>query len=341
MKVKLVVKDTKANPVVAYQRVLELIKKDNVTAIIGPLTSEAVCVTAGLTREANIPVISPTASALGIDSLGSHVFLFTANKRALMKTLASFAFDSLKISEYAVIFPNDNYGNVMAHAFRDVIEEKGGTIFGFVMYKRGEKNFKDYVERMHERKVEEIFAKRALERGEIIGQTKERLVEVDSLFMADSSVNIGAIFMPGYAEEIIQLGPQIPFYKIKTQMLGASGWYDKSVLKHAGRYIEGAVVAVDFIYDEKTPQWNTFQGKYNLMFQKTPPLQAGLGYDAISLVLSKLKKRSSADLLKRLQRVREYKGVTCTYHFSKANNSNQTAALLKVKDEDFYQIYPR
>lgn len=341
LKVQMVLKDTRANAVTTYRVTRELLEKDTVAAIIGPLTSEGLCVTAALTRDRNIPVISPTASAMDIDSLGDHVFLLTAPKTALIHTLAGYAFDSLGISEYAIIFPNDEYGSVMAGAFRDEIEAKGGTLMAYDMYEKGEKNFKEIVERLHEKKVEAIFAARAMERGEIIGNAEERLVEVDSFFMADSAVDIGGIFMPGYPDEIIMLGPQIPFYKIHTQMLGAAGWYDNAVLKHAGRYLEDAIVVMDFVNNEKSEAWKTFQSNYSREYGETPDIRAGLGFDATRLVLDNVRKIDDTKVLRRLRKVRVYEGACCRIVFDEATHANKTAVLLQIKDEEFQRIYPR
>jgi branched-chain amino acid transport system substrate-binding protein len=320
LKAKMVLKDTRANAVTTYQVTRELLEKDTVAAIIGPLTSEGLCVTAALTRDRNIPVISPTASAMDIDSLGDHVFLLTAPKTAL---------------------PNDEYGSVMAGAFRDEIEAKGGTLVAYDMYEKGEKNFKDIVERLHEKKVEAIFAARALERGEIIGRAEERVVMVDSFFMADSAVDIGGIFMPGYPDEIIMLGPQIPFYKIHTQMLGAAGWYDNAVLKHAGRYLEDAIVVMDFINNEKSKTWKAFQDRYRREHGEAPDMRAGLGFDAMQLVLKNVRKLGDTKVLRRLRKVRAYEGACCRIVFDKATNANKSAVLLQIKDEEFQRIYPR
>jgi branched-chain amino acid transport system substrate-binding protein len=339
IKVELLVRDTRANTVLAFEATQELIDREKVAAIIGPLSTDELCATAALAENRGVPVISPTASAVGDVVLGSHVFLLTPTKINITRRLVDYAFDSLRISEYAVVFPNDEYGSVMAGSFRDAVEERGGTLLAYEMYTVGEKNFKNILDRIHEKKVEQIFEDRAMAEGGLLGSVEDRRVEVDSSFMADSAVRVGAIFMPGYPEEIIMLGPQVPFYKIHTQMLGGSGWYlDANVVKHAGRYIDSAVVAVDFIYTGNTPAWKRFREHYALRYNDNPDLKASLGYDALNFVLSAGEKEGR-EVLKKLQKHREYDGVLCKYQFDERSNSNKAAVLLRIVDEAYRQIH--
>lgn len=340
IKVKIVVKDTRANPVEAYHKTKELIEQEKVAALIGPLSSEEVCVTAALAEQAGVAVVSPTASAIGIDSLGSHVFQLTPAKSSIMRRLAEYACDSLKVSDYAVIFPNDDYGSVMASAFRGFMEEKGAELLAYEMYMKGEKNFKPILARLHDKMVERVFEKRAMENGEILGKMDERWIEVDSSFMEDSTVRVGAIFMPGYPEEVIMLGPQIPFYKIKARMLGEMGWYDNLVLRHAARYLDSAVISVDFVRTPDSKYWKAFQERFSAQFREAPDVRAGLGYDATRLILSAVKEDNGA-LLKRMQGISEFQGASTLFSFDPRWRANRTAFLLRIEDEEFVPILSR
>ncbi len=226
----------------------------------------------------------------------------------------------------------------MASAFRDVIEERGGSLFAYEMYQKGEKNYKDILDRIHEKKVEEVFAKRALERGEILGRTDRQYVEVDSLFMADSAVEVGAIFIPGYPDEIVMLAPQVPFYKIHTQMLGSRGWYDSNVLKHAGRYMENAIIVVDYVDNSDSPQWKSFQTLFTKAFQTAPDPNNALGFDAASLLFDRIRGADGARLLKRLQKTEEYAGAYATFRFTPDFHANTSTVFLRIKDEEFTRL---
>ena len=338
VQVKAVVRDTRANPVNAYQTTRDLVDNEKVAALIGPLSSEEVCVTAALTAMRQIPVVSPTASAVGIDSVGPHVFKLTPSKSAMVGMLAEYAVDSLKIGEYAVIFPNDPYGVVLAEAFRSAMEENGVDLLGYEMYARGEKNFKPILNRLHKRMAERIFEKRAMESGELLGKMEERRITVDSIFLADSSVRIGAVFMPGYPDEIVMLGPQLPFYKINTQMLGEMGWYDPAVLKHAGRYLDSAVIAVDFFQPPESAEWAAFNERYSALYRRNADVQAGLGYDAAGLILSCVKEENNGALLKRMMSLERYLGVTTRFCFDSKWHANRTAMLIRIHDEEFLPL---
>jgi ABC-type branched-subunit amino acid transport system substrate-binding protein len=208
------------------------------------------------------------------------------------------------------------------------------------MYEKGEKNFREALGRLHERKVEIIFEKRALEEGNLPEEGEDKRVEVDSVFMADSAVEVGALFLPGYPEEIAMLAPQVPFYKIHTQLLGATGWYDVSVVKNAGRYVEGGIVVVDFTDPSNSKLWQSFQGKYNLHYKETPDAKVALGYDAAKFLLQHLEDGGSEKLLRRLSDVDEFDGASARYRFSRNTHANTSAVLLKIVDEEFHKIYP-
>jgi len=337
LKVILVVRDTRGLAVESYRMARELLDQEKVSVLIGPLSSDELCVVSALSEGRGVPVVSPTASALGIEALGHHVFLMTPPKSAIMQSLLNYTVDSLKIHEYAVLYPNDEYGNVMAQAFRDAVAERGLTLLGYEMYERGEKNFKVMLDRLHSRKTEQFFEEKALIKGEFLGHFDDRKVEVDSLFMADSAVTVGALFMPGYPDEITMLGPQVPFYKLRTQMLGASGWYDRDVLKHAGKFIDGAIVAVDFEEKNKTEGWKSFSERFKSLNGEMPDLKATLGADALSFVLSCTAK-SGSGLLERMQKKRDFSGVLGRFVFDEKHHANNNVILLKVDDEDFHRI---
>ena len=73
-KVNLEVRDSERDAGVAARRVSELSADDDILAIVGPVFSNEVFSSAGLASRKGIPLITPTATSVGIAAIGGSVF---------------------------------------------------------------------------------------------------------------------------------------------------------------------------------------------------------------------------------------------------------------------------
>ena len=115
----LVTGDTQVDPTQGVEEARRLVEVEGVHAIIGPLSSTVtLAVSESVTRDAGVPVISPSATSPALSVAEDNGFLFrsTISDAAQGVVLAALAEDE-GYDNVAVMFINDAYGQGLADAF--------------------------------------------------------------------------------------------------------------------------------------------------------------------------------------------------------------------------------
>ncbi|MFH1761850.1 MAG: ABC transporter substrate-binding protein, partial [bacterium] len=219
--VKLITKDSKGDPLVVFKQLQNQLTQ-GINVLIGPLFSAPAAVAAALTLHLKVPIISPTASAEDIPKLGDHIFQLNPSNEDLSRAVAYFALDSLKIEEFTIIAPNTEYGLAMTEAFKAIIRKYNKSIIYEAYYREGEVHFRSHFENIRKLKAEQIFRERAMELDSAYSINTGDSLEIDSLFLADSIMDIGGIFMPGQKEEVVMFAPLVKFMALKAVLLGST-----------------------------------------------------------------------------------------------------------------------
>ena len=123
----LVTGDTQVDPTQGVEEARRLVEVEGVHAIVGPLSSTVtLAVSESVTRDAGVPVISPSATSPALSAADDGGFLFrsTISDAAQGVILADLAADE-GYDNVAVMFINDAYGQGLADAFEAAF---GGTV---------------------------------------------------------------------------------------------------------------------------------------------------------------------------------------------------------------------
>ena len=86
--------------------------------------------------------------------------------------------------------------------------------------------------------------------------------------------------MPGDADDIVMLAPQVYFHRIRTQMLGSNGWHNQKVIKDGKRYVANTIISTSFELNQNQKTWLDFKSAYKSRFNAEPDWICALGYDA-------------------------------------------------------------
>jgi branched-chain amino acid transport system substrate-binding protein len=134
-KLKLIVKDTAADPAQAVKAARELLDA-GVVAFIGPATSaESVAVVEQVSRKAHIPTISPGASSPQLTSIddGDTFFRTAASDAFQGKVLARRIHEDGR-AKLAIIYRDDAYGAGLRDTLSEAFEALGGEVSTAVGY---------------------------------------------------------------------------------------------------------------------------------------------------------------------------------------------------------------
>ena len=130
-KVELVIADTGGNPAGAKAKTQELVEKDNVQVIIGPLaTFEALAIDDYILR-AKVPLITPTSAAqndLAQQKKNDYVIHAVGTAAQPTHALGQYAAAKLGLKRVAIVADDFAYGHEGAAGFLKAFEDNGGKV---------------------------------------------------------------------------------------------------------------------------------------------------------------------------------------------------------------------
>ena len=199
-KIELIVADTGGQPAITKTRAQELVEKDKVDLIIGPLAAFEALAVDDYIRRAQVPVISPSAAAEDLTQRKPNPWFVRAVGTSAQPShaMGEYAAKELKYKRIAIVADDFAFGHEIAAGFQRTFEENGGKV---VQKLWSPLNVADY--------------------GSYIGQIRP---DVDAVYAAFAGGN-GIKFIKQYNEYGL---------KGKIPLLGAMTTVDEGVLKSMG-----------------------------------------------------------------------------------------------------------
>jgi branched-chain amino acid transport system substrate-binding protein len=128
-KVELVVGDTGGNPAGTKSKTQELVERDNVDMIFGPLAAFELLAISDYTAQAKMPILSLAAAEDMTQRKPNPYFVrASATSAQNMHPLADYAAKELKYKRIIAIADDFAFGHEQMGGFQRVFEEAGGTI---------------------------------------------------------------------------------------------------------------------------------------------------------------------------------------------------------------------
>jgi ABC-type branched-subunit amino acid transport system substrate-binding protein len=335
--IELKIKDTAGDPVRAAAAVKELASSDP-AVIIGPLRSESAVAAAVAANCIGIPLITPTASQKGISSLGDAIYQISPPSEELAASLAEYAISVLGIKEFGIISPGDFASRQVTSAFSSKVYELGGEVVATTFYESGQTDFGNQIKPIHD---------------VLVMKTEEKIAagEIDSLIYYDTiagkwldskawRVSLGALFLPGYSDELAMLVPQVRYNVIDTRYLGLFGWDSPKLVDRIGNYIQGAIFATDFHQGATGTAWNDFNHRYRQKYNREPERVAALAFDAASLVKTAIQNGAVTpdSMSAYLNKVQNYQGASCMINFKSTSRANNAVSIFQIDGHSFDEL---
>ena len=198
-KVELVIADTGGSPPQARAKTQELIERNHVNVIIGPLATFEALAIDDYIRQSQVPLITPTSAAqkdLAQQKQNDYVIHAVGTAAQPMHVLGDFAARKLGIKRVTIVADDFTYGHEGAAGFQHAFEDAGGRI---VQKLWPPLNVGDY--------------------GSYVGQIRN---DADGVYAGFAGIN-GLRFLKQYAE-----------YGLKQAVFGNPTCVDEGVLKNMG-----------------------------------------------------------------------------------------------------------
>ena len=204
-KVELIVADTAGQPAITKTKTQELVEKDKVNVIIGPLAAFEALAINDYIRQSETPIISPSAAAEDLTQRKPNPWFVRAvgTSAQANHALGEYAAKQLKYKRIAMIADDFAYGHELSAGFQRTFEENGGKV------------------------VQKLWSPlNAAEYGTYITQIDP---SVDAVFAAFAGGN-GIKFLGEYKN-----------YGMQKPVLGAMTTVDEGILKRMGDEAVGVI----------------------------------------------------------------------------------------------------
>ncbi|MFP4573195.1 MAG: penicillin-binding protein activator [Desulfobacterales bacterium] len=369
--IHLIVADTASDPEQARKAVDELNEK-RVTAIIGPIaTSEAAAKAA---QEHGIPIITLTQSS-GIPEIGEFVFRNFITPQMQVRTLARYAAETLGIDRFAVLYPDENYGETFMNLFWDELLERKASVVGLEDYNPAHTDFSVSIKKLAGLYYDvpaDIEAKTRigpLEHqpspfedlwgigGDDSGPDAETRSEADlapyirGLFgdgISDPEeepqpiVDFKAVFLPDSPEKAGLIIPQLAYYDINdVYLLGTNLWHSDKFIEMAPRYVQGAICPSGFYAESRSDAVRRFVDEFRRVYGEEPDFFEAIGFDTAMMLIDLLDHSpyfGRTYIREQLPAMPPYDGITGKTRFDDTGEVIKELYLLKVSGRRFVEV---
>ncbi|MCB8839776.1 ABC transporter substrate-binding protein [Aurantimonas sp. VKM B-3413] len=129
-KIEVVTADTAGQPAVTKTKTQELVERDNVDVLIGPLAAFEALAIDDYIRKAEVPIISPSAAAEDLTQRKPNPWFVRAvgTSAQAHHPLGEYAAKELGYKKIAIIADDFAFGHEIASGFQRVFQDNGGTV---------------------------------------------------------------------------------------------------------------------------------------------------------------------------------------------------------------------
>jgi ABC-type branched-subunit amino acid transport system substrate-binding protein len=144
---ELVIRDTKGSIEDTVTGIEELVQKERVMAIMGPLASATANAAVKKAQELGVPIITFTQKE-GITREGDMVFRNYLTPSKEVEAVVNKSIKEMGMKRFGIFYPDNTYGRFMMNLFWDKVEELGGQITAVESYKTDDTDFTDGIRKM-------------------------------------------------------------------------------------------------------------------------------------------------------------------------------------------------
>jgi branched-chain amino acid transport system substrate-binding protein len=324
--ISLSIRDSKGNPLEAEKAVEELVTKEKVIGIIGPLLSIISDKAAKRARQLKIPILILSQKE-SLTGKGDFIFQNSLTPSDQIQALAGYAIKELELQTFAVFYPNSPYGLHFKNLFIQEVTRRGGRVLGVVAYQEDQTDFGQ--------EIKTFFKIKPIEKEDSKRKSDEEFrpsFSVDGLFIPDTYDRAGLILS------------QMTFYNVEgLTFLGTNAWNGPSLLSIAGKSAEGTIFVDAFFKGNPSPPVAQFVEEFRKAYQRDPGTIEAIGYDGAKLLKEILLSKpifSPLQLKEEICRVQNFQGVSGLKGFGEDGKAIRILYILRVINGKIEQVVP-
>jgi branched-chain amino acid transport system substrate-binding protein len=294
-KLKVLFEDDKSNATEANNKVLQLIDRDKVVALLGEVASSISQPCALVANSKKIPMISPSSTNPNVTETGPFAFRVCFIDDFQGQMGAEFIVKTLGKKKIGLLFATDDlYSSGLAKEFKKAVAALGAEIVLEKSFPKTETNFTTYLQEMKAKEPEIIYA-------------------------------------PVYYTQMVPMARQAKAENIPGEkFVGGDGWSDEGLFKE----LEGAYFSDHYAPDIPWEKSKKFVAAYKAKYNHPPTSLAAMGYDA-ALVLADAMKRAKADtpegIRDAIAATKDFEGATGKISIDDKRNAVKPAVIVQIK----------
>src|SRR3954471_7009525 len=296
--VKVVTLDDRGDSAEAASAVTRLIDVEHVNALIGEVASSLSLAGGRIAQRRSIPMISPSSTNPKVTQVGDYVFRVCFIDPFQGKVMATFARNTLKLDEVAVLKDVKNdYSIGLADAFEKAFVAAGGSIAAQQSYSAGDTDFSAQV-------------------------------------TAIKSSGAHAIWVPGYYAEVGAIARTAARLGLKIPLLGGDGWDAPELFTIGGDALNGSYFSNHFAPDQASPKAQKFVADFKAKYGQEPTGLGALGYDGVMVIADAIRRAGKAEpaaIRDALAATKGFEAVTGTITMDKDRNPEKSVVVLKIE----------
>jgi branched-chain amino acid transport system substrate-binding protein len=295
VRLRLVVMDDEGDRELAVSAAQRLIARDRAALLIGEVSSSASLALAEVAQRAQVPLISPSATAPELTRMGPYVFRACAADPFQAQAMARFATGTLKARRFGVLVDlGSTYSPALAEAFRAAVGAAGGAVVAQGQYSADDPDF-------------------------------------DAALDALRAAEVEAVYLPGYAREVRRILVAAKARGLAAVFLGGDGWDAPEV---TGPEADGHYFVSHYAPEAAGPEAAGFAAAYQAAYNEAPDAYSALGYDTLKLAAAALAASGGASgepLRAALAGVKGFSGITGKLAFNPDGDPAKPMVVLRLK----------
>jgi ABC-type branched-subunit amino acid transport system substrate-binding protein/TolA-binding protein len=330
---QLVVRDTGSDPALISHLVQEL-DEARVALIIGSMvTSREAAIEA---QKSEIPIITLTQKT-GIPDIGEYVFRNFLTPEIQVEALLACAIEQFGAGRFAILYPNETYGESFMELFRDRAEYYGADVVGIASYAPDQTDFSSPIKRLakiSEAREEQVSAPHRL-----------TFNGKDGLNTAGVALDFDAIFIPDEHSKAALIAPQLAYWDVNHVLLmGTNLWHSDRLIEIARDYVQNAILADVYYAQSANKTVQNFIRSFEELYGDPPGPIEGLAYDTAMIAFQTSANpdvRSRIGIKDRLKEIYNFDGATGLTSFKANGDVQKRLYLLQISGVDFVELKQR
>jgi branched-chain amino acid transport system substrate-binding protein len=304
-KVQLIVRDDQQDPETAQKAMRELIQ-EGVVAVIGPMTSDMAMAVLPISNEAQMPLISPTATTESLSGRDDYFIRVTSTTGTYAQKSAEYNIKSGNMKNVAVAYDlnNSSFTESWFEYFRKYFTAQGGRIALVVGFKADSgTTFTEIAGRLLAAQPDGIL---------LIANSMDSAMLCQQIRKKDSEIKI-TLADWGATERLLELG---------------------------GAAVEGVTAVQTFDRNDQSPSYQAFRKEFMERYHNEPGFPGVHTYDAVQVLLTALRDRRPGQTIKDFILSKSvFEGLQGENRFDRYGDlTNSQVSISIIKDHKFVYI---